>query len=137
MIDIQWNPTRRELRLFGLIGLPAPLLILALVSWLRLGWLVVPVLLIALAAGSIAAGIVAPRVLRPISVGLSLLGFPIAWLVSHLLLAVVYFCFVTPIGWLLRRLGHDPLDRRVDRNRATYWVERQASRTPEDYLRQF
>jgi hypothetical protein len=38
-----------------------------------------------------------------------------------LLLAVVYYLVVTPVG-LLSRLIRDPLRRRPDRKASTYWV---------------
>jgi len=47
--------------------------------------------------------------IRPIFVGLILLTFPIGWVVSHLLLGLIFYGLVTPIGLILRISGHDPL----------------------------
>ena len=46
--------------------------------------------------------------------------FPIGWVVSHLLLGVVYFLVLTPIGLTLRALGRDPLERRFDQSASSY-----------------
>jgi hypothetical protein len=39
----------------------------------------------------------------------------------NLLLFIVYYLFVTPIGLLSRVVG-DPLTRRWNRNADTYWI---------------
>jgi hypothetical protein len=54
-------------------------------------------------------GLVLPALIRPIFVGLILLTFPIGWVVSHLLLGLIFYGVVTPIGLILRISGHDPL----------------------------
>ena len=64
-------------------------------------------------------------------------AFPIGWTISHVLLFVVYFVILTPVGWLLRLSGKDLLDRRLDRDAVSYWTERTASRDASRYFRQF
>lgn len=64
---------------------------------------------------------VIPIVRRPIHVGWMYAAFPIGWTVSHLLIALVYYLVLTPIGLLMRAAGYDPLQRRFDRTAATYW----------------
>jgi hypothetical protein len=44
--------------------------------------------------------------------------------VSPLVLGLVYFSTVTPIGLVLRVLGKDPLRLRFDREAESYWIER-------------
>lgn len=62
---------------------------------------------------------------------------PIGWTFSHLVLALVYYGVLTPIGLLMRLFGRDPLHRRLDRQGASYWVERKAERDPGRAFRQF
>jgi len=75
------------------------------------------------AIGLLMAGLalVYPRGLRPIFVGLSLVAFPVGWVVSELVLLVLFFGVVLPIGLLLRAVGHDPLDRGFDWEASSYW----------------
>ncbi|MBL9120673.1 MAG: hypothetical protein JNL80_12255 [Phycisphaerae bacterium] len=61
---------------------------------------------------------------------------PIGWTVSHLLLAVVFFGILTPTGLLMRLVGRDPLDRTLNRDARSYWVERRPVTDPRRYFRQ-
>ena len=46
---------------------------------------------------------------------------------SRILLSLVYYLVVTPLGLVLRLVGHDPLRRRGAR-RESYWIPRQYPR---------
>ena len=63
--------------------------------------------------------------------------FPIGWIVSHLLLAVVFYLVVFPIGLLMRLLRYDALSRKFDPDRETYWIEREKKTDARKYFRQF
>ena len=63
--------------------------------------------------------------------------FPLGWLVSHLVLGVLFFLVATPLGLLLRLFRYDPLQRRWDRGAKSYWVEQRTGGDPSRYLRQF
>jgi hypothetical protein len=65
------------------------------------------------------------------------LFLPIAWSVSTLLLVVIYYGVITPFGLAMRLVGRDPMQRKFDRDRATYWVKRSDVAGPERYFRQF
>jgi hypothetical protein len=67
----------------------------------------------------------------------SLLFLPLAWSVSTLLLILVYYAVLTPIGLALRMAGRDPLHRKFDRDSASYWVRRDETANAERYFRQF
>jgi hypothetical protein len=64
-------------------------------------------------------------------------AFPIGWLVSHALLAIIYYLVITPIGLVMRGLGKDPIQKRFDPTRKSYWVKREATRDRSRYFRQF
>lgn len=53
-----------------------------------------------------------------------LVGAVLTWL----LLTPVYFFFFAPFGWLFRRGQRDRLRRRFERDRETYWDERDGER---------
>ena len=67
----------------------------------------------------------------------TLLFMPLAWSVSTLLLVLVYYGVLTPIGLALRTLGRDPMHREFDRDGTSYWVKRDEVVDPERYFRQF
>ncbi len=76
-----------------------------------------------------------PAVQRPLYRGWIVALFPVAWLMSTLVLGILYFGLITPIGLISRLAGRDPLQRRT--RRETGWVERSASPVPKSrYYRQ-
>jgi len=120
MVEINWNPTRGELRQFGLLCL-AIFGAMAAYGYFSGGSPLAMRILAAAAAVGGTLGLVAPQVLRPIFVGWMIAAFPIGWTISHLLLGIIFFGVLTPIGLLLRVLGHDPMYRSFDRSAETYW----------------
>jgi hypothetical protein len=79
-------------------------------------------------------GLVKPRAVRPIFVGWMVLVFPLNWLVSHLLLGLIYYGLFTPTGLLFRLMGRDVLLRKRPADRTTYWSPKPQ---PEDVRRYF
>lgn len=68
--------------------------------------------------------------------GWRIVTFPLAWLVSHLLLASVFILVLTPMGLALRFIKRDPLQLRKG-NGTTNWRERQVKREIQRYFKQF
>jgi len=122
MISINWNPSRRELRQFAGLCL---VFFGGIAAWMyaRHGVGPWPTALGALAVGLGVPGLVFPRLLRPVYVGWMAAAFPIGWTVSHVLLGIIFYGVVTPIGLLLRVMGRDPMNRKLDRQAKTYWIE--------------
>ena len=56
---------------------------------------------------------------------------------SRVLLSLVFFVVVTPIGLVQRLLGKRPVDLRFRTGDATYWQQRAVRSTPSDYEKQF
>jgi hypothetical protein len=53
-------------------------------------------------------------------------------------LALVYYGVLTPIGLVMKLFGYDPMKKRFDSGAATYWVKRPGEKTgPKRYFRQF
>jgi hypothetical protein len=137
MIEINWNPSQKELRFFAL-GV-AILVSIAGVFSLRTDppQYVLLCLVATLAAAMILLGSVKPLWVRPIYLGWMIAVFPIGWIISHLVLAVVYFCIFLPIGAALRMTGYDPLQKSQKPPGDTYWVERKTSPSKQQYFRQY
>jgi hypothetical protein len=89
------------------------------------------------ALGVPAAGAGWPGGLRLLYVGLSYATYPIGFAVSSLVLVLLYYAVLTPIGLILRLCGHDPLQRRFDPRSASYWHKRPGPRSPDSYFRQY
>jgi hypothetical protein len=135
MMEINWNPSRKELRQFGFLCLVF-FGGLAAVRWHNHGLTLSVELLSAAALVGGVLGAVAPQLLKWIFVGWIVAVFPIGWTISHLLLGFIFFFVLTPIGLLLRALGQDPMNRRFDRDAKTYWTTHEQAPVAR-YFRQF
>lgn len=113
--------TVRELRKFAAIMTVIPGLFAAL-AWYRHRELVCAIV------GGIAfffliAGIIAPRALAPVERGWLWIGEAIGKVVTPIILVLAYLLVITPMGVLVRLMGKDLLEVRIDRSRQSYWKE--------------
>lgn len=145
LVEIDWNPEPRTLRQFGwiaLVGFGG----LALLAWQE--WLIFsfglgetrPWVAGGLAAlGGLAAvfGLVAPAANRPLFVGIALLTFPIGFVLSYVILGLLFFAVIAPVGLLLRLTGKDPMARRLEPESPSYWADARPPRPRESYFRQY
>lgn len=69
--------------------------------------------------------------------GWSILTRPLGWLVSHLLLALVFYLVITPLGLVRRLLHRDPLALRFEPGLSSYWTERRGDDSLDSTFRQF
>lgn len=136
LMEMNWRPSDRDLRLFAAVQW----IVAAICMWLvyrRFGWIVLPAVLIGLSSIGLIAGLIRPRSLQSLFVAWMLAAFPIGWLMSHVVLAIVYYGVMTPIGFVLRLRGHDALGLAPTRDAQSYWVERPGPSDPSTYFRQF
>jgi hypothetical protein len=137
VIEINTRPTRRQLDQFGLIWLVffAVLGAVARFRWHAPGG---STAIWCAAVAVPAIGWLVPGFMRWVYVGMSYLAWPIGFVVSHVVLALVYYVVLTPIGLVARVLGYDAMQRRGGADRDSYWVERPADgAAPRRYFRQF
>jgi hypothetical protein len=80
---------------------------------------------------------IAPALGRKLYVGWMLAAVPIGWTLTHLILGVIYYLVLTPIGLLMRLVGKDPMRRRLERDASSYWIERDEAAGSERYFKQF
>jgi hypothetical protein len=139
--DIQWRPSLEERRNFGrtlVVGGPALALAFALLAWGRTGaWVAWPWMLGAVIVGLGLFCWAAPGLARPLYVAWYAVAGVIGLVVSNTLLLLVFYVVITPVGWLVRMAGRDPLEREWDRERASYWAEAEKPVDARQYFRQF
>jgi hypothetical protein len=82
-------------------------------------------------------GLVHPPLVRWVYSGSMVLAFPIGWCVSNLILAILYFGVITPIGLLRGWLGRDELGLRPAPDRQSFWDPKPAPRDVASYFRQY
>jgi uncharacterized iron-regulated membrane protein len=134
MLDINWNPSRRELRQFGGIWLPAFAAFAGTVIY-RSGKVTTALVIWSVAALVAGIAVAWPQRLKPLFVGWMAAAYPIGWTVSHIVLGAVYFVLFTFVGLFMRIFRYDPLERTG--GRTTYWKPRPDRTEPAAYFRQF
>ena len=81
-------------------------------------------------------GLIAPAMVRPVYTGWMIVAFPIGWTVSKIALGLMFFLVFMPVGLVFRMTGRDAL--RLKRTAGgSYWLAKPASRSGDEYLRQF
>jgi hypothetical protein len=119
-------PGRRDLRNLGLIFLVALGLIGAFLLWTHrpAGWY-----LLGLAAVFGLWGLTWPAGLRPVHRAWMTLAVALGFIVSRVLLSLIFYLVVTPVGLVLRLLGKDVLDMKL-KDRPSYWRYRDEAYDP-------
>jgi len=136
MIQIVHNPTGRQLTVFGLLWLAA-FGILGTMAWWRTSLSATAYGFWTIAALVPAVGFLWPSALRIVYLLSAYITFPIGFVVSFVILAMVYYLVLTPIGLVMRLTGYDPMQRRFNRDAKTYWTPREQDESTEQYFRQF
>ncbi len=145
MIDINLKPDQKTLRQFGLISLVGFGLLGGLVYWrnglfgLDFGVSAKPIAysLWGIAGLSGLLSLVAPRANLPLYVGLTVLTYPIGYVVSHVIMGIIFFGMFTPLALIFRLIGRDALHRRFDQSSKSYWGDRKPVKDLRRYFRQF
>ena len=83
-------------------------------------------------------GFILPSVLRPVYRIWMLLAHFIGGIVSRVILIVLYYIVLVPIGLVLRLFGKDVLDQNFDKKRESYWIKKDLSNhTREQYRKMY
>jgi hypothetical protein len=120
-----------KLRRFG-VTVAVPLVVLSALGAWR-GHTTFPAVLAGLGAALAGLALIAPHWLRPVHTYWMRGAEALGWFNTRVLLGLVYFLMMTPIGVLMRLLGRDPLNRRL-RDRSSYWIARPRQPNPRDSM---
>ena len=79
-----------------------------------------------------------PILIKPVFILFSYIGFAMGWLVTRVILFILFYLFITPISILARKLGNRFLDLRFDRTKESYWLPVKENRNNrENFEKQF
>jgi len=139
--ETNWNPDLPERRKFALslmIGFPALAAVFSLIRVMaHRGW---DPRLLWLALGGLLGGAIfrlLPRIATPFYRIWYFAACCIGIVISNLLLILFFYGAITPVGLLLKALGRDPMKRRWEPKRSSYWEPAEKSVAPERYFRQY
>ncbi|HUS83557.1 MAG TPA: SxtJ family membrane protein [Anaerolineales bacterium] len=77
---------------------------------------------LALAGAFAVAAFLAPDFLRPLNRLWFRLGLVLNKIVSPIVMGIIFFLTVTPIGLIRRARNSDPLKQKIDPDAETYWI---------------
>jgi len=146
MIEINLRPDDRTLRQFGLIAL-AGFGFVAAIAWFDalvfsafpLGAAKLPVVfgLGGLALLSALFSAVYPKANLPIYQGLTILSYPIGFVLSYVIMGTLFYLMLAPVGLFFKLTGRDPLARKWEPEAETYWQDARPMRPADSYFKQF
>ena len=130
------DPSPRALRQFGLVVGGVLAAVAGLLAWRRgvspVAWGVGGV-----GAALLAAGLVAPVALRPVRRVWMAAAFVMGAVMTRVILTAAWALIFVPTGLVLRAVGKDPLQRRLDPDAETYWVRRDDGGPDRDGLERY
>jgi Saxitoxin biosynthesis operon protein SxtJ len=91
----------------------------------------------ALAVGTLLflAAVIRPRWLRPVNRAWMAFGAVANAIVTGVLMALMFYLVITPLGWTLRWLGRDLLRLRLEPTLRSYWLERRPPGPPPETMK--
>ena len=145
LVEINFNPDAKTLRQFGVIAFVGFGILAALAYYEKLIFsfgigdarMIVVWAFAALGSLALLFSLVAPKANRILYVGLTLLAFPIGFVLSYVIMGTLYFLIIGPIAVLFRLFGKDPMRRGYDPSAPTYWQAAKPPRDKESYFHQY
>ena len=74
-------------------------------------------------------GLMNSKLLTPLNLLWFKFGVFLGSIIAPIVMGVVFFLVVTPIGFIMRIMGKDLLGKRYDKKKGTYWIKRDKSDT--------
>lgn len=111
----------KDLKQFGSV-LAGILLVFGVINFLkgRTGWYP---WFFSLSIVTISLVFLAPKYIKPVFVIFTKIGHAIGWVNTRIILMLIYFILITPIALIMRMLGKDPLNIKIDKNETSYWTK--------------
>ena len=83
-------------------------------------------------------GMAAPLILKPVYVVWMVFATILGWVMTRVILSLLFYVILTPIGLILRLFGKQFLELRWDKSQTTYWNNRgNEQAVKENYEKQF
>ena len=137
LIHIEKNPPASVLRWFGLTGALFFAVVGVLIQYrTELSWL--PLCLYGVSVLWFVTYYLVRSWQRYFYLGWMYATAPIAWCMLNLILIILYYAVLTPLGVVLRLFGHDPLRRhKASAGQSSYWVAHEGDKPLERYFKQY
>ena len=132
---VKWRPDARELRRFAIAMLIGFFVLGALSAWRLRGVSTGSVVLWSIGM-SLALAAFVPKLGRIAYLAVYLPTSIIGYVVSNVMLTLMFFLVITPLGVVMKLMGKDVLQQRKP-DRKTHWTPVKETRNEDSYYRQF
>ena len=132
---VKWRPDARELRRFAVAMLIGFAVLGALSAWRAKEIGTGSIVLWGIGV-FLASAVLVPRLGRIAYLAVYLPTSIIGYVVSHVVLTLMFFFVITPLAIILRLLGKDVLQQRREKNKSR-WMPVRGVKNEESYYRQF
>ena len=72
-----------------------------------------------------ALGLVFPRILAPLNRLWFLFGLVLHKIMTPIIMGILFYLLITPVGLLMRLSGKDPMRLKTDPSSSSYWIDRE------------
>jgi hypothetical protein len=125
------TPDKRELRQFGFtVGIIVAVLFGGVLPWLfdrafpLWPWIIAGVFL--------GWALILPKTLYPLYRAWMAIGHVLGWINTRIILGLIFYAMILPIGLIMRMFGRDPMRRRFDKRASSYRI--QSTNQPKENL---
>ena len=126
--------SRREQRNFGLlmaVAIPVLGLVREGIHWFKTGDLAIPLPYFIVGAAFLVVAVAVPKLLQPLLYLWIKLAMTLNWLMTRVMLSVVFYLMITPGRFFIHLFAQDPLKRDWRAETDSFWE------TPEEAPREF
>lgn len=115
------NSSKTELRKFAVTVGVVLGLVGALFLWKGKG---AGLVLLVISSSLLFFGLIAPSILLPAHKLWMSIAVVMGWIMTRVILVILFYLILTPLGFLARLFGKDFLSQKKDKNADSYWVVR-------------
>lgn len=133
MISVDWHPDDKKVKQFSVVCL---ILCVVIAYFMFRSDATASAYIVAIIGIScLLVGGFRPSWFRPVYYVLSAMLFPLGWVLSNLMLVMVFFVLITPLAMVFKLMGRDALTLSKPRV-SSYWKHHAGQRSIESYFRQ-
>ncbi|MDP2905510.1 MAG: SxtJ family membrane protein [Candidatus Omnitrophota bacterium] len=114
--------SREVLKKFGMT-MAVAFLVIAAVVFLRRRH--APLSLLVISGSFFVLGIALPAILKPVYAAWMKLAVILSWINTRIILLILFYLILTPIGLIMRVFGKGTLDFKIEKNRDSYWQKKE------------
>ncbi len=85
----------------------------------------------------ILAALTVPIVVKPVFILFLYIAFVLGWVMTRVILSVLFYLAITPIGLILKFFGKRFLDLKFSRKKASYWLESAVEASKEEGVKSY